>query len=109
MENLFEIGDTVRLFSGGPLMTVNFYDAATGAVECIWFNALDDKAESTFKAEVLMHDVDSEFDFEDLEFTKEGVKIFIKRSKTDQSGEGRIKAIPYFKEKSFNADTLFPY
>jgi site-specific recombinase XerD len=40
-------------------------------------------------------------DFEDLEFTKEGVKIFIKRSKTDQSGEGMIKAIPYFKEKSF--------
>jgi len=40
-------------------------------------------------------------DVEDLEFTKEGVKIFIKRSKTDQSGEGMIKAIPYFKEKSF--------
>ena len=40
-------------------------------------------------------------DFEDLEFTKEGVKIFIKRSKTDQSGEGMIKAIPYFKEKNF--------
>jgi site-specific recombinase XerD len=40
-------------------------------------------------------------DFEDLEFTKEGVKIFIKRSKTDQSGEGMIKAIPYFKEKTF--------
>jgi site-specific recombinase XerD len=40
-------------------------------------------------------------DFEDLEFAKEGVKIFIKRSKTDQSGEGMIKAIPYFKEKIF--------
>ena len=40
-------------------------------------------------------------DFEDLEFVKEGVKIFIKRSKTDQSGEGMIKAIPYFKEKFF--------
>jgi site-specific recombinase XerD len=40
-------------------------------------------------------------DFEDLEFTKEGVKIFIKRSKTDQSGEGMLKAIPYFKEKCF--------
>jgi uncharacterized protein YodC (DUF2158 family) len=71
MENLFEIGDTVRLFSGGPLMTVNFYDATTGAVECIWFNALDDKAESTFKAEVLMHDEDSEFDFEELEFDED--------------------------------------
>ena len=31
----------------------------------------------------------------------EGVKIFIKRSKTDQSGEGMIKAIPYFDNKIF--------
>jgi len=42
-------------------------------------------------------------DLNDVEFTKEGVKIFIKRSKTDQSGEGMTKAIPYFKEKSFCA------
>ena len=40
-------------------------------------------------------------EIEDLEFTKDGIKIFIKRSKTDQSGEGMTKAIPYFKEKSF--------
>ena len=33
-------------------------------------------------------------DYDDLEFVNEGVKIFIKRSKTDQSGEGMIKAIP---------------
>ena len=31
----------------------------------------------------------------------EGVKIFIKRSKTYQSGEGMIKAIPYFDNKTF--------
>ena len=42
-------------------------------------------------------------DLNDVEFTKEGVKVFIKRSKTDQSGEGMTKAIPYFKEKSFCA------
>ena len=35
-------------------------------------------------------------DFEDLEFVREGVKIFVKRSKTDQSGEGMTKAIPSF-------------
>ena len=35
-------------------------------------------------------------DFDDLEFVYEGVKILVKRSKTDQSGEGNIKAIPYF-------------
>ena len=40
-------------------------------------------------------------DYEDLEFLSEGVKIFIKRSKTDQSGEGMIKAIPYFDNKNF--------
>ena len=40
-------------------------------------------------------------DYEDLEFVNEGVKIFIKRSKTDQSGEGSIKAIPYFDNKIY--------
>ena len=38
---------------------------------------------------------------DDVEFINEGVKIFIKRSKTDQSGEGMIKAIPYFDNKLF--------
>jgi len=40
-------------------------------------------------------------DYDDIEFVSEGVKIFIKRSKTDQSGEGMIKAIPYFDNKPF--------
>ncbi len=39
--------------------------------------------------------------YEDLDFVNEGVKIFIKRSKTDQSGEGMVKAIPYFDNKIF--------
>ena len=33
---------------------------------------------------------------EDIEFVEEGVKILIRRSKTDQSGEGFLKGIPYF-------------
>ncbi len=37
-----------------------------------------------------------EIEVDDVEFVNEGVKIFIKRSKTDQSGEGMTKAIPYF-------------
>jgi len=37
----------------------------------------------------------------DVEFVPEGVKILIKRSKTDQSGEGIIKAIPYFDNDKF--------
>ena len=40
-------------------------------------------------------------DYNDLEFVSEGVKIFIKRSKTDQSGECMIKALPYFDNKEF--------
>jgi len=38
---------------------------------------------------------------EDVEFVPEGMKILIKRSKTDQSGEGIIKAIPYFNNEEF--------
>ncbi len=39
--------------------------------------------------------------YEDIEFVQEGVKIVIKRSKTDQSGEGTIKAIPYFDNEKY--------
>ena len=39
--------------------------------------------------------------FEDIEFVTEGVKIFVKRSKTDQSGEGMTKGIPYFPNKNY--------
>ncbi len=35
-------------------------------------------------------------EFEDIEFVREGLKIFVRRSKTDQSGEGMTKGIPYF-------------
>ena len=35
-------------------------------------------------------------DYEDLEFVPEGLKINIKKSKTDQFGEGMIKGLPYF-------------
>ncbi len=40
-------------------------------------------------------------DHEDLEFVPEGLKITIKRSKTDQFGEGMIKGLPYFKNESY--------
>ena len=39
--------------------------------------------------------------FEDIDFVPEGVKIFIKRSKTDQSGEGMTKGIPYFSNSNY--------
>ena len=40
-------------------------------------------------------------DYEDLEFVDEGVKIAIKRSKTDQFGEGMIKGLPYFSNETY--------
>ena len=35
-------------------------------------------------------------DYDDLDFVPEGLKITIRRSKTDQFGEGSVKALPYF-------------
>jgi len=35
-------------------------------------------------------------DYDDLDFVTEGLKINLKRSKTDQFGEGSVKGLPYF-------------
>ena len=35
-------------------------------------------------------------DFNDLDFVQEGLKITLRKSKTDQFGEGSIKGLPYF-------------
>jgi len=40
-------------------------------------------------------------DYDDLDFVPEGVKIDIKRSKTDQFGEGSVKALPYFDNSKY--------
>ena len=40
-------------------------------------------------------------DYHDLEFVDEGLKINIKKSKTDQYGEGIIKALPYFDNSQY--------
>jgi len=40
-------------------------------------------------------------DHEDLEFVPEGLKITIKRSKTDQFGEGMTKGLPYFNNEVY--------
>ena len=60
----------------------------------------------------------------DLEFVAEGVKISLRKSKSDQYGEGMIKAIPYFNNKKYcavvalqewlsarklNNELIFPY
>ena len=40
-------------------------------------------------------------EYDDLDFVTEGVKIIVRRSKTDQTGLGMIKAIPYFDNKNY--------
>ena len=40
-------------------------------------------------------------DFEDLEFVPEGLKIMLKKSKTDQIGEGILKGLPYFENETY--------
>ena len=40
-------------------------------------------------------------DYADLDFVTEGLKITIRRSKTDQFGEGFIKALPYFDSSKY--------
>ena len=40
-------------------------------------------------------------DYDDVDFVNEGVKINIKKSKTDQIGIGMVKAIPYFENTKF--------
>ena len=45
-------------------------------------------------------------DYEDLDFVYEGVKITVKRSKTDQFGAGSIKALPYFENNLYCPVTI---
>jgi site-specific recombinase XerD len=40
-------------------------------------------------------------DYDDLDFVPEGVKINLKRSKTDQFGEGSLKGLPYFDNSKY--------
>ena len=40
-------------------------------------------------------------DYEDIDFVQEGVKITVRRSKTDQFGEGMIKGLPYFTNEKY--------
>jgi len=39
--------------------------------------------------------------YDDLDFVHEGLKLSIRRSKTDQFGEGMIKALPYFDNSKY--------
>ena len=40
-------------------------------------------------------------DYDDLDFVQEGLKMNVRRSKTDQYGEGFVKALPYFNNQLY--------
>ena len=40
-------------------------------------------------------------DYDDLDFVQEGLKMNVRRSKTDQFGEGFVKALPYFNNQLY--------
>jgi len=40
-------------------------------------------------------------DYDDLDFVQEGLKITLRKSKTDQFGEGSIKGLPYFNNTQY--------
>jgi uncharacterized protein YodC (DUF2158 family) len=53
----FEVGETVRLNSGGPLMTVDKLVAMTDGrqeVMAVWFDGANKETHGRFKAETLM-------------------------------------------------------
>jgi uncharacterized protein YodC (DUF2158 family) len=62
MENKIEFtkGETVRLNSGGPLMTISNV-LSNNQLECIWFNDEEDICIHSFDAELVFPDNDEEW------------------------------------------------
>jgi uncharacterized protein YodC (DUF2158 family) len=54
MEKPFAIGETVKLKSGSPVMTVKEYDGETGEVVCVWHDQKKNEfSEQCFPAALL--------------------------------------------------------
>lgn len=63
MEKIFKLGDTVRLKSGGPLMTVDGFGSKpsfngvgggfNGKIKCVWFDSSDKRETAEFHQDAL--------------------------------------------------------
>jgi len=62
MENNIEFtkGETVRLNSGGPLMTVSNV-LSNNQIECVWFNDEDEVCIHSFDTEIIFPDNDEDW------------------------------------------------
>jgi uncharacterized protein YodC (DUF2158 family) len=59
-KNEFSKGETVRLNSGGPLMTISNV-LSNNQLECIWFNNEDEVCVHSFDMELVFPDDDAEW------------------------------------------------
>ena len=76
MENKTEFtkGETVRLNSGGPLMTISNV-LSNSQLECSWFNEEDDVCIHSFDVELVFTDNDEEwYELDEEEIEEEMVK-----------------------------------
>jgi len=53
---MFKIGDTVRLKSGGPLMTVTEFDNTDKKVSCSWFDKSEKENKGSYPADAVEAD-----------------------------------------------------
>jgi len=56
MADNFQVGDTVKLKSGGPLMTIENIDNYTDGIKarCVWFDEKNKQASELFALEILV-------------------------------------------------------
>jgi uncharacterized protein YodC (DUF2158 family) len=59
MTENFKEGDTVRLKSGGPLMTISLIDQESNSASCEWFDSKKEFKAADFYLTSLMHDDNS--------------------------------------------------
>lgn len=89
MENKIEItkGETVRLNSGGPLMTVSNI-LSNNQFECIWFNADDEVCIHTFDVELIFPDEDEDWvELDEEDFDDEELENWDEEEEDDEEEE----------------------